>query len=271
VATYAVEIANGALGRLGQPAITTLADTTRDGVVCNLFYGPNRDACMAMTNWVSLTQKVALTRAGKVAITGITRATPPIVSCAGHIFAVGDLVTIEDVVGMTEVNYGMFTVQSVSGSATITLYDVEGAAIPGLGYSTYGSGGYVYRHPGNDWAFMYDLPTDCIRPICLMDENFGESDSYAWKKERTWIYANISYAALKYLKDNTDPTAWDSDLTELIESRLAWMISPRVSQDVSLRNSLYMEWQAVFARAKINNSAGQKQVQPPSALWTSAR
>jgi hypothetical protein len=271
VATYAVDIANAALGRLGQPAISTLTDTTRDAVVCNTYYQPNRDVCLAMVNWVSCTQKVAMTRAGKIAITGITKATPPIVSCAGHQYVVGDIVTIEGVLGMVQVNYGQFTVQAVSGSATITLYDMEGAAIPGLGYSSWTSGGYVYRHPGFDWAFVYDQPTDCIRPLAVMDENFGEHDEYTWMKERTWVYCNMEYAALKYLKKQTDPSLWDDDLTELIEARLAWMIAPRISQDASIKQTLYAEWQTAYARARINNTAGQRQVTVPSTLWTNAR
>ncbi len=271
MATYAVDIANAALGRLGQPAITTLTDTTRDAVVCNTYYQPNRDVCLAMVNWVSCTQKIALIRAGKVAITGISQATPPIVSCAGHQYVVGDIVTIEGVVGMTQVNNGQFTVQAVSGSATITLYDMEGVAIPGLGYGAWTSGGYVYRDPGHDWNYIYDLPTDCIRPMAVMDENFGESDSYKWKKERTWVYTDVQYAALKYLKKQTDPALWDDDMVELIEARLAWMIAPRISQDQSIKQSMYSEWQMAYGRARINNTLGERQVTPPSPLWTNAR
>jgi hypothetical protein len=271
VATYAVDIANGALGRLGQPAISTLADTTRDAVICNTFYEPNRDVCLAMVNWVSCTQKVALARAGKKTITGITKATPPVVTCAGHQYAVGDLVTIEDVVGMTQLNYGMFTVQAVSGSTTITLYDVEGAAIPGLTYTSYSSGGYVYRHPGFDWGYMYDLPTDCIRPIAVMDEYQHEDPAYDWKQERTWVYANHPYAALKYLKKNTDPSVWDADLTELMEARLAWQIAPRISSDASLKQQLAQEWTMLAVRAKMNNQSTMKQVQQPSVLWTNSK
>ena len=265
----AVDIANSALGRLGQQAITTLADSIRDATVCNLFYETNRDACLAMVNWTTLVQKVALARAGKIAITGITQATPPVVSCAGHQFVVNDVVTIEDVVGMTALNYGMFTVQAVSGSSTLTLYDLEGVKVPGAGYAAYSSGGYVYRSPGNDWQYIYELPTDCIRPLAVMDETQGESDLYTWKKERTWIYTDVQYASLKYLKKNTDPDSWDDDMVDLMEARLAWMICPRVSQDVSLRNSVYGEWQIALGRARINNTVAERQTQPPSTLWTS--
>jgi hypothetical protein len=271
--TYAVDIANGALGRLGQPDISTLADTTRDAVVCNKYYTQNRDVCLGYVNWVTATQKVALVRAGKVAISNITKATPPVVTCSGHIYAVGDLVTIEGVVGMTQVNYGMFTVQAVSGSATITLYDVEGSAVAGLGFSSYTSGGYVYRHPGNDWGYLYDLPSDCIRPLALMDKNWGEGgdQGYPWKMERSWVYTNLAYASVKYLKKNTDPTSWDDDMVELMESRLAWVIAPRITSDTSLTAQLGQEFSAAAIRAKMNNSQKERQVTPPSLLWTNAK
>lgn len=271
--TYAVDIANGALGRLGQADISTLTDSTRDAVVCNKYYTQNRDVCLGYVNWVTATQKVALVRAGRIAITGITKATPPVVSCAGHQFVVGDLVTIEGVVGMTQVNYGMFTVQAVSGSATLTLYDVEGAAIPGLGYSTYSSGGYVYRHPGNDWGYLYDLPSDCIRPLAVLDETWGEGgdEGYDWKQERSWVYTNVAYAAIKYLKKNTDPTSWDDDMVELMESRLAWLIAPRITSDNSLKQQLAQEWTSAAVRAKMNNSQKERMVTPPSTLWVNAK
>jgi hypothetical protein len=224
-----------------------------------------------MLNWVVLTHKVALERSAKVAITGITQTTPPVITCSGHIYVAGDLVTIEDVVGMTQLNNGMFTVQAVSGSATITIYDLKGSAIPGLGYSGYSSGGYVYRSPGNDWNFIYDIPSDCIRPISVIDEAWGENDSYSWKKEKTWVYTNVSYAALKYLRKVTTVTQWNDELVELMAARLAWLIAPRITQDTSIHQSLLTEWQMAYTRAKISNSADQRQVQPPSTLWTSIR
>lgn len=271
MATYAVDIANGALGRLGQPAITTLTASVRDAIVCNTYYQPNRDVCLAMVNWTVLTQKVHLTRAAKIAITGITQATPPVVTTTStHTLVVGDLVTVESVGGAINLNGGMFVVQAYT-SVTMTLYDTEGVAIPALGYPAYTSGGYAYRHPGNDWDYIYDLPSDCIRPITVMDDNFGESDTYKWTAERTWVYTDVQYAALKYLKKNTDPTSWDDDMVEMMEARLAWLIAPRVTQDQSVKASMLMEWQMAFARARINNTVKKAQVQPPSTLWTSVR
>lgn len=69
-------------------------------------------------------------------ITGITKANPAVVTTSGsHGYSNGDDVIISDVVGMTEVNGGTYTVANV----TATTFELSG--IDSSAYTTYSSGG----------------------------------------------------------------------------------------------------------------------------------
>lgn len=73
------------------------------------------------------------------AITGITAANPPVVTAAGHGLSDGDVVKIVDVVGMTEVNDGLYVVSNKTND-TFELTHVRGSA-----YGAYVSGGEIQK------------------------------------------------------------------------------------------------------------------------------
>lgn len=71
------------------------------------------------------------------ALTAITKANPAVVTAASHGLVDGDVVKITGVVGMTEVNNGVFAVEYVSGTQ-FKLVDTDSS-----GYGTYTSGGLI--------------------------------------------------------------------------------------------------------------------------------
>lgn len=79
-----------------------------------------------------------------ITITGITSATPAVVTAAGHGLSTGDRIVITKVVGTIapEVNNKTFVVNVLS-STTFSLYDVHGDAITTVG--TYTSGGQLTK------------------------------------------------------------------------------------------------------------------------------
>jgi len=80
----------------------------------------------------------------RATITGITAASPPVVTAAAHGFVDGDLVTIYGVVGMTEVNNRTFLVDDKAAN-TFELQDLSGVDIVGAGYTAWTSGGYAHH------------------------------------------------------------------------------------------------------------------------------
>lgn len=82
---------------------------------------------------------VATTEAAAKTITGITAASPPVVTSNAHGYSDGDIIRITGVVGMTEVNERAFVVAS-SLTNTFELKGVDGTA-----YTAYASGGSAYK------------------------------------------------------------------------------------------------------------------------------
>jgi hypothetical protein len=78
-----------------------------------------------------------------VAITGITKANPAVVSVT-NTWSVGEIVYIQNAGGMVQVNDRYFKISARSGG-TITLADLNGMAINSSAYTTWTSGGTVSR------------------------------------------------------------------------------------------------------------------------------
>lgn len=79
------------------------------------------------------------------AISGATQANPCVITVTGNNFAVGDWISISNVVGMTQLNSRQyFLVLAVAGGA-VTLADTTGNPISSLGFSAYVSGGTAAR------------------------------------------------------------------------------------------------------------------------------
>jgi hypothetical protein len=81
--------------------------------------------------------------AAGTSISGITSATPPVVTSTSHGLSNLDEVEIQGVVGMTEVNNLRFKVANKTTN-TFELQDLSRVDIVGAGYTAYSSGGTVY-------------------------------------------------------------------------------------------------------------------------------
>jgi hypothetical protein len=77
-------------------------------------------------------------------ITGVTKATPGVVTSASHGFVTGDKVWISGVSGMTQLNNKPYKVGTVTAN-TFQLKDVNNVNVSTTGYSTYSSGGIIRK------------------------------------------------------------------------------------------------------------------------------
>lgn len=270
MATYDYDIANMALARLGQGQITSLGQTGRDAEVCNLFYAENRDFCLTLTDWITLTTRVHLVRAGKIAISKITQASPCVLTCSGHVYTSGMLLTVEDALGMTEINDGVYVVKTYTATS-ITLYTVYGSALDATSWAAYTSGGYAYMGAGANWQYVYDVPTDCTKFLTVLDEDFGESETYTWMREKDDIYTNVENAGAKYIKTTATISRYSTPLIHLMAARLAWCICPRITNDQKLLAQLYREWMELAALGRMENAERKVSNEPGETLWVNAR
>lgn len=101
----------------------------------------NKNCVLETTNGFTEANTTAGVTADRATITGITAATPPVVTAAAHGFTDGQLVRITKVVGMTEVNNNLYKVNNATTN-TFELQDpVTDEDIVGAGFTTYSSGG----------------------------------------------------------------------------------------------------------------------------------
>ena len=114
-------------------------------------------------------------------ITGITAASPPVVTVANS-FNNGDIISIYNVVGMTEVNNRTFLVSSVS-AADLELEDLDAVDIVGASYSAWTSGGTVHHR-----GITLDVnDTQRILSAAWHDEReMFEIDSKTLEEEQRW-------------------------------------------------------------------------------------
>jgi hypothetical protein len=220
-----------------------------------------------LADWDCLIKRQALARATKTTIAGASAANPVVVTTTPtHTFIANELIHVESVGGMIQLNDLSFRVYAFT-STTISLYNLDGTSLDGSAYTAWTSGGYVYRDASADWSYIYDLPTDCLKVLAVLDEEGGTDTSYTWRKERTHLYTNIESAGVKYVKKETDPSLYESDLVEVIAARLAWYVSMRIHADKALRGEVYRELQAATARARMTNAAGSTDEGEPEASW----
>ncbi|MBA7562986.1 hypothetical protein ES708_04639 [subsurface metagenome] len=77
-------------------------------------------------------------------ITNITAASPPVITAEAHGFVSGDIVSIHNVVGMTELNNRFFLVDDEDDD-TFELQDLDDTDIVGAGDTAYTSGGTAHH------------------------------------------------------------------------------------------------------------------------------
>ena len=97
-------------------------------------------------------------------ITGISTASPAVVTAVAHGFLTDYLVKIEDVSGMTEVNGRVFQVTTVTAD-TFSLNNIDSNQ-----YTAYTSGGTVIRIEALSQysdGYSYKVPSDLLRPLAL--------------------------------------------------------------------------------------------------------
>lgn len=88
--------------------------------------------------------RVSTATAAADTITGITAASPPVVTAVAHGISNGAIVTVASVAGMIEVNDRAFVVAN-QATDTVELKGIEGA-----GYTAYSSGGTLTAHTMTD-------------------------------------------------------------------------------------------------------------------------
>lgn len=143
-----VDYRGGLTTRPGQHFIDYLKNPNSATKFVKFQYSPDIENTYVIAfgdGYIRFLQDGAYLLEANVTITGITAATPPVVTAAAHGFAAGDWIKISGVVGMTELNNRTFEVGTVT-TDTFELIDVtDGASLVTAAYTAYTSGGTAAR------------------------------------------------------------------------------------------------------------------------------
>ena len=149
-------------------------------------------------------------------ITAITKASPGVITIAGHGLSNGDEIFVSSVGGMTELNTRNYRLANVT-TDTFTLTDLFGAAIDTTNFTTYTSGGTAEE--------VFNIATPYPEAV-LPDLRFVQSADTMFivhplheprKLTRTdhtaWTFSTITFVDGPYLDVNTTTTVSYTHLT----------------------------------------------------------
>jgi len=150
------------------------------------------------------------------AITGITAANPAVVTAVGHGFATGNLISINGVVGMTEVNGRSFTITAL----TVDTFELNGE--DATAHTPYTSGGTASRQNG----------------AITIGEGFGDFD-----KTYTYVVTAVDAEGSESLA-SAEVSITTGSLATTAGVRLTWDTVPeatyyRVYKDPSVGTGIY--------------------------------
>jgi len=266
------QICNLALSHLGETEISDISGTDTTSTILKEVYDQNRDFVMEEFPWPCLVKRTSLNLAAEISITDITSAEPGVVTCSAHTFVNNDLVIFSGCAsaGLTDMDGNVFRVSGKTDD-TFELEETDGDNVDTSGYGTYTSGGSVRRYATADWDYVYDLPSDCLKPLKILDEYWEEDPKYEWRREGSLIYCNIENAALQYIKQETTPANYSSALVEAIAYRLAWMVALPITGSRESRNDLWAMYDRFMKRVRSSGAEGGESQDRGEALWINAR
>ena len=132
------------------------------------------------TAYTTYTSGGTATQWRKIPISAITKANPAVVTAKKHGFSNGNLVILEDVVGMTQVNNVCYSV----ANATTDTFELSG--IDSSAYGTYTSGGTATR------PFKAPNSLEAYRGAVASPQNTFWMNGDTVKHARTFKYADIA-------------------------------------------------------------------------------
>lgn len=104
--------------------------------------------------------------------------------------------------------------------------------------------------PTMDFAYFFDLPSDCLKLRRLSDELVDEP----YKVEGRRILCDEASISILYTYRLTDPTIFDPIFVECLVAMLAWKISYPIKSTIALTKEKEAEYQRILAVATGNDA-----------------
>jgi len=280
MAQSALEVANAALYKLGGSIITQVtsapaAGAPKEEVVCYARLEPVKRALLRMHPWNFASKRKVLLPPASFAISNVTWVSSQVIEIthATVTFALGSYVTVASVLGATLAN-GAFEVSTATVGGVTTRLSVPLATTSTL-LGTYTSGGTIRQSPAFDYAYLYTLPTDCLR-LLEIDECVTWTDR--WRVEgRNILTDDATSIAIKYVYDVTDYTLMDIEFYECLATYLAWDICDHITGDDAKKRNLWTDLHGgdgkvgMLPRSRFADATEDSQQDMATNTWLTAR
>lgn len=256
-----VQIASLALTRIGHEPVTSFSAS---GSKAQRWMFNNfehiKTSLLREQAWRFATKRAVLTRDTIRTITGATAANPVVITSTAHGFVNGDIVYIDGVIGMTQINGLTFTVAG-SAANTFALSGIDGTA-----YTAYSSAGSAYEYIAKEYAYRFELPSDCLR---LLRINASEADDY--RVEQGFIYTDEGEVHIEYIFDQTDESKFDAQFVDLLASRLSAEIAFYLTDNSTLNEQAWDIYNRKLSMARTMDSRQGSPRNIEADTWLNAR
>jgi len=263
-----VSLVNRALNLLGDSPIVSMAELNPRAESANLIYTQARDYVLAQHNWKDARKLAALVRDNTYDITAASwLANVATISAAGNDIAVGDTVTIADVVSdgaQTTAYNGTYVVTTIDTPTPGTSFTYALSTNPGDG-TTFGT---VMNpvNPGWKYSGQYALPSDIIRLYGVEDEG----QPYEMQGDKFLTDANS--VNIEYVYRLTTISDMGPMLREAIAAEVANKLSYRLDTSSKKKSDMITIREKAIADARhIDSAEGSANRLLVTDDWTNAR
>lgn len=236
MAQSALNAANLALRLLGDGPLTSLSDATKQGEACNANIDDCKRTLLRMHPWKFAVKRKKIQPYQDFAISNVTFVSSELIEVthASTTFVAGNYVTVSGVMGATGAN-GTWEVASVVNPTTVRLTAIGVTTSTILGTYVTGSD-YIRRSPAFDYAYLYQLPSDCLR---LLDIN-NTSSNPRWRVEGAFILSDSNVLNIQYVFDVSDYATMDPAFYQCLSHYLAYNLCDHISASDGKKNELHV-------------------------------
>lgn len=118
------------------------------------------------------------------------------------------------------------------------------------------------------WEFdtRYPLPADCLRVLDV-------DTTYDWRIEAGYLVTDESGddLGIRYIYDETDPSGFSPELTNVLVIGLAYRIMNRITADKAMRDRIERQWMEWVAVAKGIDAQEQSDPEIDEDTWLTER
>jgi len=263
-----VSLVNRALNLLGDSPIVSMAELNPRAESANLIYTQARDYVLAQHNWKDARKLAALVRDNTYDITAASwLANVATISAAGNDIAVGDTVTIADVVSdgaQTTAYNGTYVVTTIDTPTPGTSFTYALSTNPGDG-TTFGT---VMNpvNPGWKYSGQYALPSDIIRLYGVEDE------VQPYEMQGSKFLTDANSVNIEYVYRLTTISDMGPMLREAIAAEVANKLSYRLDTSSKKKSDMITIREKAIADARhIDSAEGSANRLLVTDDWTNGR